>query len=73
MPETNAEAALNLTERIKNKIDEYKFEMQDFEVAASDEEFEVKPSTVKEKLLRWLTDKGIISKNSGGCLQFILQ
>lgn len=66
LPETDAEDALILMERIKNKIDESKFEIQDFEVAASDEELNIKPKTVKEKFFRWLTDKGVLSKNLGG-------
>ena len=35
-------------------------------IRGNDEELDIKPNTVKEKFFRWLTDKGLISKNFVG-------
>ncbi len=73
LPETDDQAALNLIERIKNKIAEYTFETQDSELASTAEQeleedkkngrHDLTPSSLKAKLFRWLSDKGVITNN----------
>ncbi len=67
LPETGAKQALDILTRIKNKIGDYSFSLQDYKAGASDEkpedygrdEYKSGYDLIKEKFFRWFTNRGL--------------
>lgn len=67
LPETGAKQALDILTRIKNKIGDYSFSLQDYKAGAGDEkpedygrdEYKSGYDLIKEKFFRWFTNRGL--------------
>lgn len=71
LPETGAQQAFGILTRIKNKINDYSFSLQDYKAGTDDEkpddygrdEYKSGYDIIKEKFFRWFTNRGLNSND----------